>query len=338
MKSLNPSNSNFNSIPSPTPLETFIQDMGRSMETLILLTVVKIAIISSVFVMAATAAVASQALPECDEWCGDVQIPYPFGTREGCYLNETFFIECNTTHYDSPKAFLTGGNVNVTNISISGELQILNLMAQDCYPPKIGADVFSSIFLHIPGYTISSTKNKFIAIGCDTLGFISGQSKEDQSFTTACVALCDDISSVKDGACSGNGCCQLEIPSGLNYLEIQVSSLSNHTNVSSFNPCGYAFVIEQHNFNFSSNYIRNFPQNRISAVLDWAITNTTCVTAKNKTNCICGPNSTKVDLLDDKSQYLCRCLEGFEGNPYLPQGCQGKTFTISRLLKQVFNF
>ncbi|CAK9313555.1 unnamed protein product [Citrullus colocynthis] len=211
--------------------------MGRSMETLILLTVVKIAIIPSVFVMAATAAVASQALPGCDEWCGEVQIPYPFGTREGCYLNETFFIECNTTHYDSPKAFLTGGNVNVTNISISGELQILNLMAQDCYPPKIGPDVFSSIFLHIPGYTISSTKNKFIAIGCDTLGFISGQSKEDQSFTTACVALCDDISSVKDGACSGNGCCQLEIPSGLNYLEIQ-------------------------------------------------------------------------------------CLEGFEGNPYLPQGCQ----------------
>ncbi|CAK9313554.1 unnamed protein product [Citrullus colocynthis] len=302
--------------------------MRRPMETLVQFTAVKIiAILSAAFVVVAatantTVTLASKALPGCDEWCGDVQIPYPFGTRKGCYLNEMFFIECNTTHYDSPKAFLGSGNLNVTDISISGELQIMYPAAQDCHPPNIGPDVFASIFLDVPAYTISCSKNKFIAIGCDTMAGFSGRDPEGQTFRTACVALCHDISSVKDGACSGNGCCRLEIPSGLNYLEFSVNSLDNHINVSSFNPCGYAFVIEQNNFNFSSKYIRNFPEKRISGVLDWAISNTTCVTAQKKTNCICGSNSTKVDLLDGRSQYRCQCLEGFEGNPYLPQGCQ----------------
>ncbi|XP_038884307.1 wall-associated receptor kinase 2-like [Benincasa hispida] len=301
--------------------------MGRPTETLIRLTAVKIlAILLSAFVVVTattntTATVASQALPGCDEWCGDLQIPYPFGTREGCYLNERFFINCSTTRQDSPKAFLRGGSVPVTNISISGELQILNLVAQECHPPKIGPDVFSNVFLDL-SYIISRTKNKFIAMGCNTFAHIFGRDIKGQSFRTACVALCDDIGSVKDGACSGNGCCQLEIPSNLNHLEFTVSSLNNDVNVSSFNPCGYAFLVEQNSFNFSSKYIRNFPENRVLAVLDWAISNDTCVTAENKTNCICGRNSTKVDLLDDPSRYRCQCLEGFEGNPYLPEGCQ----------------
>lgn len=302
--------------------------MGRPIETLIRLAVVNIAILSVAYVAAAVAA--SQALAGCDEWCGDLQIPYPFGTREGCYLNEDFFINCNKTHYDPPKAFLGSGNLNVTNISISGEFQILHFMAQDCYPRNNALDNSASAFLNLAYHTVSSTKNKFIVIGCDTFSFIRGVF-EGQTYRTACVALCDDITTVRDGRCSGNGCCQLEIPNGLTNIEYEVSSFNNHVNVSSFNPCGYAFLIEEDRFNFSSKYIRNFPQQRIPLVVDWAIANSTCSAAENKTNCICGPNSRKVDFLPDGSKYRCQCLEGFEGNPYLSQGCQGKRSVIAEI-------
>ncbi|KAL4032590.1 hypothetical protein IC575_005670 [Cucumis melo] len=304
--------------------------MGRPTETLIRLTAVKIIVIlSAAFVVAsattnATVTVASQALPGCDEWCGDVRIPYPFGMREGCYLNnETFLLQC-LSPAGSPNSLMPvlGPNI-ITNISIiTGEIKLLNRVAQACHPPDTATDVFPDMVVGIPNYTISHTKNKFVVIGCDTFAIVSGNVVDGQSFQSGCLALCDNIGTVKDGACSGSGCCQLDLPSGLDSMVFEVASLTNHTNVSSFNPCGYAFVTERDSFNFSSKYIRNFPEKIVPVVLDWAISNDTCVTAKNKTNCVCGKNSTKVDLLDDPSRYRCQCLDGFEGNPYLPDGCQ----------------
>ncbi|XP_022989770.1 wall-associated receptor kinase 2-like [Cucurbita maxima] len=291
--------------------------MGRQIKTHIRLMIINILILSpSVY------AVASQALLGCDDRCGDLQIPYPFGTREGCYLNKNFLITCNTTHFDPPRPFLRTGNIQVTNISISGELQILHFGAKDCYPKNNSLDARrTSATLNLSTFTVSSTKNKFTVIGCDTYAFLSGQI-EGQSYRTACVALCDNITTVRDGACSGNGCCQLDIPSGLKGLRYRVRSFDNHTDVFSFNPCGYAFVTEEDKFHFSAAYIRNFPQRQVPVVLDWGISNTTCSTANNKSNCICGPNSMMVNVLPDGSEYRCGCLDGFEGNPYLPRGCQ----------------
>ena len=56
-------------------------------------------------IMATTATTFPLALPNCPDSCGNVKIPYPFGTTEGCYLNDTadiddgyYFINCTTTN------------------------------------------------------------------------------------------------------------------------------------------------------------------------------------------------------------------------------------------------
>ena len=69
------------------------------------------------------AVVDAQALEGCEEHCGNLSIPYPFGTREGCYMNRSFLITCNRT-YDPPLAFLPTGNINVIDIWPSGELRV----------------------------------------------------------------------------------------------------------------------------------------------------------------------------------------------------------------------
>lgn len=51
-------------------------------------------------------------------------IPYHFGNRETCYHDEELLITCNST-YVPPKLFLTKSNIEVTNISLDGKLNIM---------------------------------------------------------------------------------------------------------------------------------------------------------------------------------------------------------------------
>ncbi|XP_038886240.1 wall-associated receptor kinase 2-like [Benincasa hispida] len=270
----------------------------------------------------ATAAAASQ---DCERQCGNLEIPYPFGMKKGCYLNENFLVTCNKTHYHPPKAFLRGSNIEVTHISIlPSELHILNYVARDCYTKDGRPDISRARpFLVVDMFSISNTKNKLTIVGCDTYGYLHGEI-QGEIYSSGCMALCGNSSrTIKDGSCSGSGCCQLEIPKGLKEIQLDVRSFNNHTRVHSLNPCGYAFVIQQNRFTFSKNYIKNFTESKVPLVLDWGIKNDTCQPPNHKDKCLCGPNSQKNSSLSlDGSEYYCQCLDGFHGNPYLSQGCQ----------------
>nr|POF22618.1 wall-associated receptor kinase 3 [Quercus suber] len=103
---------------------------------------------------------------------------------------------------------------------------------------------------------------------------------------------------------------------------MKVRSYYNHTDVWDFNPCGYAFVAEQGQFDFSSAYLKNLTYEELPMVLEWAIGNETCKeAARNKTAFACKRNSYCQDL-ETTSGYRCKCEQGYQGNPYLPDGCQ----------------
>ncbi|CBI39371.3 unnamed protein product, partial [Vitis vinifera] len=77
--------------------------------------VLKMSLIIRLMFVAATAA-AQEAKPGCQESCGNISIPYPFGTSPECYIAEEFLITCNTTNYSPPQAFLTRSNIQVLEI------------------------------------------------------------------------------------------------------------------------------------------------------------------------------------------------------------------------------
>ncbi|KAD7477974.1 hypothetical protein E3N88_01110 [Mikania micrantha] len=74
--------------------------------------------------------------------------------------------------------------------------------------------------------------------------------------------------STKNKKCSGIRWCRTSIPKGLTYYNITLHSLENHSDVLSFNECGYGFLVEEDSLEFSG---VNECGYGFLVVLDWVI-------------------------------------------------------------------
>ena len=111
------------------------------------------------------------ALPNCTDSCGGVEIPYPFGLREGCYLNHYFSVSCTTNSLGKTQLVIPD-DVIITNISLQGQIDISMYIAHDCYDEQGVPDGNNSNnpWLNLASiFTVSNTQNKFVVVGCDTL-------------------------------------------------------------------------------------------------------------------------------------------------------------------------
>ena len=286
-----------------------------------LLQVTWVGVLLSVTTSASAVLSYPSALPNCQNNCGGVEIPYPFGMNQGCYLDESFSITC-----DNLTSQPMYGDAIVKNISIEDHsIEILACTARDCYN-KAGALVNNTNYptLWSRYFTISDTQNVFMAVGCDTYAYLDGY-KNNESFSLGCMSVCVNSSNVVSGSCSGIGCCQTEIPKGLKSIALEAHSFNNHTKVWRFNPCSYAFIVQKDNLNFSADSLQNLPE-KMPMVLDWAVGNETWAAgnetcAVNTKNYSCGGNS--ICKGSENGGYFCLCMDGYRGNPYLKDGCQG---------------
>ncbi|KAL3504314.1 hypothetical protein ACH5RR_034155 [Cinchona calisaya] len=287
----------------------------RGMMTLLL--VVLIGLIS---LMKLQVAAIDQPKPGCNNTCGNLTIPFPFGTSPDCYLDDTFLITCNDTHYP-PQPFLRESNIEVLNITLDGEMKVSSWVAYGCYN-ETGASVNdSNSELTLRTFSVSSMRNKFTVVGCDNYAYV--QDLNRTNYSVGCISLCNQRESVENGSCSGIGCCQASIPKGVRDFVVTAHSFHNQTKVHEFNPCAYAFVSEVGYFNFSSLDLLNLKnRSRVPTVLDYAVGKSSCREAKkNNSSYACRSlNSYCKDSVNGQG-YICNCSAGYGGNPYLIDGC-----------------
>ncbi|XP_043708369.1 wall-associated receptor kinase 2-like [Telopea speciosissima] len=273
--------------------------------------------------LATTSALDSSiALAGCQDKCGNISVPYPFGFgNQNCY-RKGFNLTCNNSQLFTENDM--GVYMEVFNISLEGQLRVSSPVTKDCY------NVSGYRFYQTPGlqsvsntpFTFSDTENRFTALGCDTQGTLRGTST---FFTSGCSMFSMTESDVISGQCTGIGCCQTSIPKGLLQFVILVNSSDFHSNVFNFNPCGYAFLVDKNWYNFSKSDLMNFT-NQVPIVLDWAISwstkNETCDEAKKDPNAYACGNNTVCGASKNEVGYSCNCSSGYQGNPYLQDGCQ----------------
>ncbi|GMN29957.1 hypothetical protein TIFTF001_044401, partial [Ficus carica] len=291
-------------------------------------------LMTCVVVASATTTTISSATTEakiptdCNITCGNVEVPYPFGIDDPkCAKDISFVLNCSRSY--SPPQLFVGLNVQVVNISLEEATMsvVIHNVAYACYDES-GVSESSvqsiSIGANTP-YTFSNTENKFIGLGCDTIAYMAG---DGSKFGSGCISLCsENVSLANEGSCSGFGCCQTSVPKNVKKLQITLGSTANHSGIMEFNPCDFAFLVDQRSFDVSKMRLDFTPQTfeNSSLLLDWVVDNKTCEEAKlniNGSTYACGEN-TNCSYSDNALGYRCHCLEGFRGNPYdLQQGCQ----------------
>ncbi|CAM0151095.1 unnamed protein product [Urochloa decumbens] len=237
--------------------------------------------------------------PGCPGKCGNISIPFPFGMKPGCF-REGFEVTCDHS-FQPPRAFLGKG---------------------DQGSPK-------------GPFLVSLARNVFIGIGQETHSTVSrfdaanisiGAGEED--YLVSCSSsLMGNLQLASNGSCSGHGCCQASLPEGLRLTGVSVLATPNALNSTMWmtNTCAFAMLVEKSWYNFSTvDLYGNTTDVAVPFVIDFAIRNARCPAPAEGQQppldyaCASG-NSSCADVANG---YVCKCLEHYEGNPYIRNGCQ----------------
>ncbi|XBI57318.1 hypothetical protein VPH35_038743 [Triticum aestivum] len=269
---------------------------------------------------------------DCRRQCGTVEIPYPFGIDPGCSLAEGFDLSCKVQD-GVQKPFK--GAFEVLDISLTeGTTRVLNYILGYCYNTSTGSMEYFGRYAGFnerdpsSPYRFSDLQNRFTVIGCNALVLI--YDFDATGYQGLGVATCRNLSDLVDGSCSGMGCSQTTIPKRMYYYDIAFSEIVNTSEIWEFNHCSYVVLMEAAAFKFSTAYVNTNKFNetyngRVPMILDWAMRDVkSCdVAEQNKTGtyaCL-SSNSKCVNSTNDQG-YMCNCTDGYEGNPYLRDGCK----------------
>nr|CAB3482787.1 unnamed protein product [Digitaria exilis] len=139
---------------------------------------------------------------------------------------------------------------------------------------------------------------------------------------------------VANGSCSGFGCCQGDVspalsPEARTQFGVGFKDMSNGK-VIQINPCAYGMVVESSWYNFSDGDIygsdtltKKFPRG-VPFVIDFAVRNGSCPTPGGPAppGYACRSGNSFCANATNGPGYVCKCLDHYDGNPYIPDGCQ----------------
>ncbi|GKA31025.1 wall-associated kinase family protein [Tanacetum coccineum] len=246
----------------------------------------------------------------CNDTCGKVRIPYPFGIGANCSVNKWYTIDCNSsTPYLSALNHLEVLGVDLENQTITVNMQKLSACSQTTKSVDLG----SSPFLY------SKSQNKFVVEGCGN-SVIFG---DHGSVLTGCSTTCDNHTTTtamdRNSKCLGINCCETTIPHYLNSYSVNLTGLER---LDGDRACGSAFLVDKNSYD----EVRFSGKSFIPTSLLWTLG----YLDSKQVNC-CNAfgaymvNRT-VDLSNGTSVDTLKCWANYNplnGNPYLFDGCYG---------------
>ncbi|CAL5015204.1 unnamed protein product [Urochloa decumbens] len=271
--------------------------------------------------LAAAADVPASRDPGCARRCGGVDVPYPFGLDLPCAIHDGFLLNCTTVGRTATLLF-GNGSVEVIKISVpDNKAWLKTWTSRQCYNQSTNQVFQDNAWIDFSGspFVLSADDNRVIVLGCRSMAYM-----QSDSYIIGCMSTCD--APLKNGSCSLTaGCCQAELPRGVQYYEGFFNDFYNTSEIWNKTPCNYVTVMESRAFSFSTTYLTSTlfydtDDARNPVVMEWGITQQTCEQARiNKSAYACVSNHS--DCVNSDAGYRCSCSDGFKGNPYIVGGC-----------------
>ncbi|XP_011078223.2 wall-associated receptor kinase-like 8 [Sesamum indicum] len=277
--------------------------------------------VSTLCLMTSAAVALSLAKRGCQDTCGNVTIPYPFGIGSECYANSSFAVVCDNST-NPARLHLSSIQLEILDISLHGTVRVVQRVfpmtcSDEQKTQSLGKSLVGSPF------TISSIQNSLTVLGCRNSVWLRANKT---TITGGCMALCDYNS--RDTSCNGINCCKITIPMGLQELQVTYQSIANDKNNTPF--CGYAFLADMKWFREDYgkyNGLRSYLLDpfdgefgNASMVLEWEYARS--VKFIRSSFCVYPGDTSFAAFNYETLSKVCYCDFGFEGNPYLPEGCQ----------------
>jgi len=190
---------------------------------------------------------------------------------------------------------------------------------------------------------LSAERNSFVLVGCGFQAAARAAATPLRQGAAAatfgsCAPSCpaaDEQQKLRRGSCHGVGCCESPIPTGLKSFRIRFSWPEQNATARPpwVAPGASALTVEQEWWRDRDNVFAvkmsllssgNAAGLVIPAVLDWTLNKSSCAAAAKRSDFGCvSKNSECLNSTSSAYGYVCRCGDGYDGNPYVSDGCQG---------------
>ncbi|KAK9062328.1 hypothetical protein SSX86_019514 [Deinandra increscens subsp. villosa] len=252
---------------------------------------------------ATSVAVPKYALTGCNDTCGNVRVPYPFGIGANCSVNKWYVVDCNSSTPYLPAL----NHLELLKVDLENQTVTVNI-------PKIfncqNSSWTNNINLGNSPFLFSRSHNKFVFEGCGNAAMMyKGR------VLTGCSTSCGNNTVTDIANCFGIGCCQTTIPHYLNSYNVNFQRSGDNPD----GPCGSAFLVDDNSYTnrSSSNVSVDFvPTSLLWTLGEGDVERISCCESQWDTR--------NVDLGNNSSMEIQKCFVPIfvEGNPYLLDGCE----------------